>query len=211
MIISPHPDDAELGMGGTIVGIKKWGHTVGIVDLTSGEPTPFGTEEKRKIETERATEVLKIDERINLGLENRYLFDSKDARLLLAGKIRLFKPDILFCPHPDDAHPDHVATTYITKGARFYAKYTRLSLEGDPYYAPYLFFYFCSHMKKANVYHFLVDTSEEFEKKMEAAKCYISQFIENPLNRKIFSYVETRDRYFGGLIKKKYAEPFGFT
>ncbi len=208
MVVSPHPDDAELGMGGTILGLKKRGYTVAIVDLTSGEPTPFGTEEKRKNETAKATAILHVDERINLGFENRYLFDSKDARLLLAGKIRAFRPDILFCPHPDDSHPDHIATTSITEGARFYAKYTKLSIEGEPYYTSHLFFYFCSHMRKANTFHFLVDTSDEFEKKIEAVKCYRSQFIDNKKNRIIFDYVETRDRYFGALIRKKYAEPF---
>jgi bacillithiol biosynthesis deacetylase BshB1 len=208
MVVSPHPDDAELGMGGTIIKLKKQGHTVAIVDLTSGEPTPFGSEEKRKKETERATRVLKIDKRLNLRLENRYLFDSKETRLLLAGKIRTFRPDCVFCPHPADAHPDHVAAAAITKGARFYAKYSKLDLEGQPHYTPCLFFYFCSHLRKVHAFHFLVDTSGEFENKMETVNCYVSQFIDNPNNRAVFKYVETRDRYFGNLIRKQYAEPF---
>ncbi len=67
LIVSPHPDDAELGMGGTIITAKQKGHKVFIVDLTSGEPTPYGTEEKRKKETCNASKVLGIDDRTNLG------------------------------------------------------------------------------------------------------------------------------------------------
>ncbi|MCF7874301.1 MAG: PIG-L family deacetylase, partial [Candidatus Omnitrophica bacterium] len=108
LFISPHPDDAELGIGGTILKLKKQGHTVFMVDLTDGEPTPFGTKEKRKKETKKATKILKVDERINLDLPNRYLFDNKEARFLVAETIRKYKPDILFCPYPEDAHPDHL-------------------------------------------------------------------------------------------------------
>ena len=75
LVITPHPDDAELGMGGTILALKEMGHRVVIVDLTSGEPTPFGDEQKRRRETQRATSLLGVETRMNLGLPNRYLFD----------------------------------------------------------------------------------------------------------------------------------------
>ena len=84
LIISPHPDDAELGIGGTILALKSRGYTVTIADLTSGEPTPMGSKAKRERETEAATRLLQIDNRVNLGLPNRYLFDGKEARLRLA-------------------------------------------------------------------------------------------------------------------------------
>lgn len=74
LVVAPHPDDAELGLGGTILKLKEQGHDVFLVDLTSGEPTPYGTEEKRRKETDQANKVLNIDKRINLGLPNRYLF-----------------------------------------------------------------------------------------------------------------------------------------
>lgn len=208
MVISPHPDDAEIGMGGTILALKERGYEVSIVDLTSGEPTPYGSEERRKEETKEATLQLRVDERMNLGFPNRYLFDSKETRLILAEKIRTIRPEILFCPHPADAHPDHTAASLIATGARFYAKYTGTSFKGKPHYTPKLFFYFCSHLKKLDVFSFLVDTSDQFEKKIAALKCYVSQFIDNPKNRFVFEYIETRDSYFGSLIGKRYAEPF---
>lgn len=206
LIVSPHPDDAELGIGGTIIRQKQESHKVFIVDLTSGEPTPFGTEEKRRRETSRASKVLKLDGRMNLGLENRYLSDSKEARLLLAEKIRLLKPDIVFCPHPDDAHPDHVATSKITEAARFYAKYTNMTLKGKPHYPFHLFYYFCSHLRKVLSFSFLVDISEQFPIKMRAVRCYRSQFLDNSKNKFVFDYIETLNRYLGTLSRVRYAE-----
>lgn len=215
LVFAPHPDDAELGMGGTMLLLKERGYRVIIVDLTSGEPTPFGNEEKRKRETEEASSVLGIEERLNLDLPNRYLFDTKDARLLLAEKIRLMQPDALFSPLSEDAHPDHIAANALSIGARFYAKYTKLSLEGDPWYTGRFFYYSCSHLRAMPGhlrdmprYSFLVDTSSHFERKIEAARCYRSQFIDNPKNSAVFDYVRTRDRYFGSLIGTAYAEPF---
>jgi len=206
MIVSPHPDDAELGMGGTIINATRQGHAVSIVDLTSGEPTPYGSEEKRKSETMEASGILQINERMNLGLENRYLFDSKDARLALAEKIRLFRPDILFCPYPEDAHPDHRAATQITEAARFYAKFTKVSLEGDPLYPPHLFYYFCSHLRIMPQFSFLADITAQFPDKMRAIKCYRSQFVENPKNAFVFDYIEMQNRCLGMLIQTEYAE-----
>ncbi len=207
LVIAPHPDDAELGMGGTILLLKENRHRVFIVDLTSGEPTPYGNDEKRRRETDKATSILGIDGRMNLGLPNRYLFDSEEARLLLAEKIRLVKPDAIFCPFSEDVHPDHIAASSIAAGARFYAKYTKLSLQGDPWYTNRLFYYSCSHLRAVPSFSFLVNTSAKFEKKIEAARCYRSQFIDNPKNRSVFDYVEARDGFFGSLIGAQYAEP----
>ncbi len=206
LVVSPHPDDAELGLGGTIIKLKKEGHRVYIVDLTSGEPTPFGTEKKRKQETLEANKVLKVDKRINLGLKNRHLFDHKEARMLLAEQIRTFKPDILFSPSLQDAHPDHVAARKITEAGRFYAKYTKIKLKGSPHYPRYLFYYFCSHLRMVPQISFLVDISRSFQQKMKAIKCYRSQFTDNPKNRFVFDYIKEQNRYLGRLISCDYAE-----
>lgn len=208
VIVSPHPDDAEIGTGGTVIKLKNLGYKVFLVDLTTGEPTPYGSEKKRKKEAGRSDSFLRIDKRLNLSLENRYLFDSKEARLKLAEKLRIYEPDILFCPYPEDAHPDHVAAAEITEGARFYAKYTKLSLKGKPHYPFYLFYYFCNHLRIIPKISFLVDISDTFSEKMKSIKCYRSQFIDNPKNKFVFDLIQTRDRYLGSLIQSKYAEAF---
>jgi len=206
LAVSPHPDDAELGIGGTIIRLKEAGHKVFVVDLTTGEPTPYGSEEKRKKETQKATKVLGVDSRVNLRLKNRFLFDNKEARLLLAEKIRGFAPDVLFCPYPDDAHPDHTASAQITEAARFYAKFTKIKLKGEPHYPFYLFYYFCAHLRAMPQFSFLVDISGQFKGKMKAVGCYRSQFVENPKSRFVTDYIEAQNRYLGKLIHCDYAE-----
>src|SRR5947209_5710921 len=104
LIIAPHPDDAELAMGGTIALLRGQGASVGVLDLTDGEPTPHGNPEIRRRETEAATAVLGLSWRGNLGLTNRRLEADLDARGKLAGTIRRLKPRCLFAPYWEDAH-----------------------------------------------------------------------------------------------------------
>src|SRR5437016_10900982 len=92
LIIAPHPDDAELGVGGTILLLRAQGHSVGVLDLTDGEPTPHGSPEIRRRETEAASAVLGLSWRGNVGLANRRLIDDLDARAKLAGKLRELRP-----------------------------------------------------------------------------------------------------------------------
>src|SRR3712207_2729835 len=99
LVIAPHPDDAELGAGGAILLLKSHGATVGVLDLTDGEPTPFGSPEIRKRETEAATAVLGVDWRGNLGLPNRALVADLEARARLAGVLRQLRPRTLLAPY----------------------------------------------------------------------------------------------------------------
>ncbi|GAI70831.1 unnamed protein product, partial [marine sediment metagenome] len=119
LAIGPHPDDVELGMGGSILKFTEAGHQVTIVDLTDGEPTPHGDPETRKKESVKSSRILGIDERITLDFPNRYLQDEVEARQELAEIIRKIQPDILFTPYWIDAHPDHIATSKICDAARF--------------------------------------------------------------------------------------------
>src|SRR5581483_7920329 len=92
LVIAPHPDDAELGAGGTILLLKSQGASVGVLDLTDGEPTPYGSLEIRKRETDAATAVLGLDWRGNLGLPNRSLVADLEARRRLAVALRELRP-----------------------------------------------------------------------------------------------------------------------
>src|SRR5204862_6923806 len=111
LVIAPHPDDAELGAGGAILLLKAQGARVGILDLPDGEPTPHGSPEIRRRETDAATALLGIDWRGNLGLPNRSIVADLDARRRLAGVIRQLRPRILVTHYWEDAHPDHVAAS----------------------------------------------------------------------------------------------------
>ena len=136
LIISPHPDDAELGVGGTIGVLKSEGATVGILDLTNGEPTPFGSPVIRGKETDEATKILKLDYRKNLGLKNRELISNLESRALLAEEIRRTKPKNLFVPFWEDIHPDHIEAYELALGARFWSKLTKTHLATPTTNAP---------------------------------------------------------------------------
>src|SRR5438132_4370428 len=117
LVVAPHPDDAELGAGGTILALKAQGARVGILDLTDGEPTPHGSREIRRQETDAASRVLGIDWRGNLGLTNRELLADLPSRRALAVALRQLRPRVLLAPYWDDAHPDHVAASGLIDAA----------------------------------------------------------------------------------------------
>jgi len=112
-------------MGGGILKMLAEGLKVGVLDLTSGEPTPHGSLEIRAAETQAATDVLKLSWRGNLGLTNRSLEPTLAARKELASVIRLTRPRWLFAPYWTDAHPDHTAATQLVDAARFWAKLSK--------------------------------------------------------------------------------------
>ena len=146
LVIGPHPDDQELGMGGSIARFVEQGHRVHIVDMTDGEPTPRGSPETRAAESAAAAKILGV-ERTQLGLVNRQVVHDIPSRHKLAAVIRIHKPEILFLPYPLDAHPDHVAVTKIGEDARFDAKLTRSSIPGEPWYPKRIIYYFCTHLR----------------------------------------------------------------
>jgi bacillithiol biosynthesis deacetylase BshB1 len=210
LVVSPHPDDAELGVGGTLLLLKSQGARVGVLDLTDGEPTPHGSPAIRQSETVAATRVLGLDWRGNLGLSNRLLLPSLQARGLLAGVIRDLRPRVLFAPYWEDAHPDHIAASQLVDAARFWAKLTKTDLPGAPHYPQRIYYYFAVHLRIHPRPSFVVDVTGFHEKKLEAVRCYHSQFIEGrPTTPPTFlDDVRDRARYWGWSINAEYGEPF---
>ncbi len=178
LVVAPHPDDAELGMAGAILKLKAEGRTVGVLDLSGGEPTPFGSPETRIKETAAATAILGLDWRENLALPNRSLQATLEARARLAGIIRQTRPRWLFAPYWIDAHPDHTAATELVEAARFWAKLTKTDLPGQPHYPQRIFYYYCVHLRLIPQPAFVLDISDYWERKLAAIECYRSQFIE---------------------------------
>jgi N-acetylglucosamine malate deacetylase 1 len=209
LVIAPHPDDAELGVGGTILLLKSEGHRVGILDLTDGEPTPFGTPERRRVETEAATTVLGIDWRGNLGLRNRFLSADIEARHRLAGTLRELRPTYLLAPYWEDAHPDHVAASALVDAARFWSKLTKSDLPGEPHYPKGIIYYYSVHLRLHVQPSFVLDISPFLERKMEAIACYRSQFVEGRPTAPptILDDLRDRARYWGWVIGARYGEP----
>jgi bacillithiol biosynthesis deacetylase BshB1 len=210
LVIAPHPDDAELGMAGAILKFKAEGKRVGVVDLTSGEPTPFGSLEKRAAETKAATEILGLDWRGNLGLPNRSLEPTLDARRALATSIRQLRPQWLFAPYWVDAHPDHVAATQLVEAARFWSKLSNTDMPGEPWHPQRIYNYYCVHLKHAAQPAFILDISPFWDRKLASIRCYASQFIEGrPTDPPTFvDQLRDEAAYWGKCIGTKYGEPF---
>jgi bacillithiol biosynthesis deacetylase BshB1 len=210
LIIAPHPDDAELGVGGATLLLKAQGARVGILDLTDGEPTPHGNPELRRQETRAATAILGVDWRDNLGLPNRSLTADLESRGRLAGIIRQVRPRYLFAPYWDDAHPDHVAASELIDAARFWAKLTKSNLPGEPHYPERIFYYFSLHLRIQPRPSFVLDISPYLEDKMRSLACYHSQFVAGRPTTPptILDDLRDRARYWGWTIGMRYGEPF---
>jgi N-acetylglucosamine malate deacetylase 1 len=207
LCVGAHPDDVEIGMGATIAKMVSEGMRVAIVDLTDGEPTPFGSAELRAAEAREAAQVLGVTRR-TLGGENRYLFDTREARVELAEVIRELRPRILFVPYDEDAHPDHVAAAQIAVGARFYAKFTRTDMSGEPWYPARVYRYMAVHMRFVTVPSFVVDVSDHLEAKLAAVGAYRSQFVDNPANSEMIDSLRDQARAWGESARVRYGEAF---
>ncbi|HEX3872383.1 MAG TPA: bacillithiol biosynthesis deacetylase BshB1 [Pirellulales bacterium] len=209
LVIAPHPDDAELGMGGTIARLLSQNLKVGVLDLTNGEPTPRGTPEVRARETAAASEALGIAWRENLGLPNRSLEATLENRALLATVFRRVRPKWIFAPYWTDAHPDHVAATALIEAARFWSKLTKTDMPGEPFHPQRVFYYWCVHLRVLAEPAFVVDISPFWDQKRAALECYHSQFIAGREGEKPSLIDRLRDQaaYWGWSIGVEYGEP----
>jgi bacillithiol biosynthesis deacetylase BshB1 len=210
LVVSPHPDDAEISVGGTIASSLRQNLRVGVVDLTTGEPTPHGSLALRQQETAAATEILGLTWRSNLGLPNRSLQPTLESRRQLAQVIRLVRPQIILAPYWQDVHPDHVAASSLVDDARFWAKLSRSDMDGDPFWSPMLLHYFSIHLRIHPVASFVLDVSSDIETKMQAVKAYESQLIKGKSESfpTVIDDIRDRARYWGWSIGKAFGEPF---
>lgn len=206
--MATHPDDAEISVGGTIVRSVRQGLQVGILDLTSGEPTPRGTLERRQRETQAATDILGVAWRGNLGLPNRSLEHTIDTRRALAGALRLLRPQIILAPYWEDAHPDHVAASSLVDAARFWAKLSRTDLPGEPFWPPRIYYYWSIHLRIHPRPSFVVDISDAIDDKLKAVASYESQFAADQPPPTALDDIRDRARYWGWAIHAAYGEPF---
>ena len=207
--VSPHPDDVEIAMGGTIMRLVSEGSKVGILDLTDGEPTPKGTPAIRAKEAARAAELLGVAERITLDLPNRWLEDTRDARVRIAEVLREHQPEVVFAPYFVDSHPDHIVASRLTVSGIFTARLTKDDcIHGRPYRARRFYHYISTHMNISPDASFSVDITPFFERKMEVLHAYESQFVNTPLGDRVLPYVAAMNRYWGVMTGVEYAEPF---
>lgn len=218
LIFAAHPDDAELSMGGTIIKLSKLGFKVGVIDLTKGELGTRGTSDKRKKEAEKASEILEISHRENLGLQDGTIKFNEDYLMKIISKIRKHQPKLVFAPYFNDRHPDHIGASQLVKEAFFFSGLPKIETEENdriqiPFRPQKLFYYMQTYEFTPS---FIYDISETFETKMKAILAYDTQF-HNPeskepetfISQPIFlEFIEARAKYFGFKIGKKYGEAF---
>ncbi len=206
LAVGAHPDDCEIGCGGILAHYKKMGKTIGILDLTNGEPTPYGTVEKRLAEAKKAADILNLDVRITLDMQNRYLENSIKSRIEIGEVFREYQPKIIITHPIEDWHSDHIACHHLINAAKFQAKLSNTDSKFPEFYPPRILYFDHSHIKKQRKLDFLIDISDSLEDKISALEAYNSQFIENKKNNVIFSYIRDRASYLGHQIGVKYAE-----
>lgn len=212
VIVGPHPDDQEAGMGGTIAKLVAQGNDVLLLDVTDGEPTPYGDPETRAKETEAATKILdqgtgKLTRRM-IGLPNRTVEHTIEARHAIASVFREFQAEIVFTPFFEDAHPDHRAVTRIVEDARFDAKLTKTDMPGNPIYPKWLFYYYATHLRWVANPNFCIDVTGFEQVRLDAVRAYHSQFVLPEKNRKALEWIEAQMTYYGSRIGTSSAEPF---
>jgi N-acetylglucosamine malate deacetylase 1 len=182
--VGAHPDDVEIACGGTLAGLARQGHRVGIIDLTDGEPTPESPgPEVRLAEARRAADLLGVAHRVTLDLPNRRLFDTFEARVALAREFRRFRPRLVIGlgGKTPMASPDHYQASLIVEAAVFYSKLTKWDehFGGLPAYVVprrldcYLAF---QTLSPAEHNAMVVDIGDTLETKLAAIACYATQF-----------------------------------
>jgi bacillithiol biosynthesis deacetylase BshB1 len=183
LAVAPHPDDLEITCGGTLAKLVQQGKRVGIVDLTSGEPTPRGSLEIRAREAEAARVVLGVPVRVNLQLPNRELFDNAANRAALATAFRTWRPRVVLGTfgRTPAASPDHYQGQLLIESARFWSQLTKWDERfggTSPWRVPHLVYALFPFDAEQRAFHgqFVVDVTDTFETKMRSIACYESQF-----------------------------------
>lgn len=211
---APHPDDIEIGSGGTIAKLVKQGYHVGMVHLTNGEPTPRGTVETRMKEMRGAAEVLGVQVCEMLDLPNRVLMDGPEARYALATVLRRYRAPILvgMAGRTPAASPDHYQSQLITEAARFYSQFTKWNDRFDgtePFRVDHLVYRPVRIAAEIPHWHtqFVVDITDTIEQKIQAVRCYTSQFDDDRADW-LEHYIRSGAGVEGGAVGVKYGETY---
>lgn len=206
LFIGAHQDDVDATVGGILCSLVSQGYKAEILDLSRRCGMYFSDEEERGSEAKQAARVLGV-ERTVVDLGMLKIANTHENRVKIAEVIREKRPEIIVT-HPDDpSHPDHKAAYQLVRDAIHYGFATAIKTQHDPWRIKKVYYFPLIYSRGIPENAFLVDISDSFETKMEALKCYASQFLFHAHNRKYeLEYIEAANRYWGLLIKKDYAE-----
>jgi bacillithiol biosynthesis deacetylase BshB1 len=211
LVFGPHPDDIEIGLGGTVAKASAHGHRVGLCDLTAGEMGSNGTVADRLAESEAARVVLGATWRVNLQWPDRALGSVPDHVRSAAALVRAARPRTVALPYANDRHPDHVAASQVLTEAVFNAGLRRYPLEGEAWKPDWVCYYFINDAATPS---FLVDVSGQYALKRRALACHATQFAPTGseavhtrlTSPRFLQLVESRDAHFGAQAGVAFAE-----
>lgn len=220
LVFGAHPDDAELGAGGTIAKEVSRGKKVGIIDLTRGELGTRGSAELRDKEAAKAAKILGIAVRENMEFDDGFFMNDREHQMEIIKMIRKYRPEIVLCNAVDDRHIDHPKGSKLVSDACFLSGLVKIDtqMDGDDEWQepwrPKLVYHFIQWKNLEP--DFVVDVSGFIEKKTEAIMAYSSQFYdpkskepETPISSKNFTdSVNYRARDLGRLVGVEHAEGF---
>ena len=212
--IGAHPDDVELTCGGTLIKAADAGYRTGIVDLTGGESGTHGSAALRAEEARAAARVLGVVERMNAGLPDAGIFNDDPSRRRLVEILRRLRPRVVILPFPIGRHPDHRLGSEVGRDASYLAGLRNYPADGEPH-RPEKVIYTQAYREDPVKPTFVVDVSDVFDRKLEAIRCYASQFDGKnaageifPAGGDIYENVRMHNARAGSLIRTAYGEPF---
>ena len=213
LVFAAHPDDAELGCGGTILVHTKAGKQVGIIDLTRGELGTRGTAETRRQEAAAAAAILGVAVRDNLGFADGFFSNDATHQLAVIAKIRQYRPAIVLCNAPHDRHPDHGKAAQLVADACFLSGLTKIITTNEQGLTQ-------TAWRPQVVYHYIQDTyikpdfvldiSAVMEQKIAAIQAFKTQFYD-PTSTEPATYISDKhflDRNYGRALDL--GKPLGF-
>ena len=212
-----HPDDLEISCGGTLRLLSARGYRVGAVDLTRGELGTRGSAETRERESAAASRVMGLAFRENLKLPDGGIEITRENLRAVIQVIRRHRPRLVLAPYWEERHPDHVHASRLVSEAAFYSGLPKIDT-GTESFRPFRILYYVSRIEFTPS--FVVDITSAFDAKVEAIRCYRTQFhhgrtkaapgeretlLSTPLAMEVF---ETISRYYGAMIGTRHGEPF---
>lgn len=214
LAIAAHRDDVELTCGGTLLKAVSQGHRTAIIDMTQGEMGTKGSAELRAKEASRAAEILGVTARVNLGLPDAGIVNTPETRAKLVRFIRRFQPRVVIAPSITGKHPDHRVSAELVTDACFLSGLQKI--EPDlPRHRPFKLVHSLTYREDPIKPTFVVDISDEFERKLEAVRAYASQFDgvaqageAFPNGEPLYDIVRHQAAHYGSLIRVRYGEPY---
>ena len=216
LAIAAHRDDVELTCGGTLAKAAMAGRRVGIIDLTQGEMGTRGDAATRAAEAEQAAKTLGVAVRLNAGMRDAHLENNEASRTKIVELIRRARPRVVILPFPVGRHPDHRIASELGRDACYLAGLAKYEPgTGGEAHRPYKLLYALAYREDPVKPTFVVDISDVFEAKMQAIKCYASQFDGakaageiHPTGQDLYELIRVQSAHYGSLIRRRYGEPF---